>query len=297
MGWLRRRNRRRQPLGERLGAAARATAGGVRGLLKLALVMGLLVGVPLGLYQGYMALMRSDYFVLSALHLEGHQRLSRDEVLLIAGLDGRRNIFTVDADRIAQRLRQNPWITEAEVELDLPRTARIRIVEREPAGWLFAGTLYRVDTDGFVIEPGTVAELQGPLITGLEPTTRAELGRDELANRRGFAGGRVRQALDLARSYEAALLPRVDALAEIHYDELMGFSLLTQDHGIEVRLGHDRFEERLERLRDVLLTLEGRELGGRYVLLDGDLSRVAVGPPRPGRGEGGPTAHDAPLVQ
>jgi len=66
---------------------------------------------------------------------------------------------------------------------------------------------------------------------------------------------------------------------------LLGVFLLTANHGMEVRLGHNRYAERLQRLQDVLITIDGENLRGRYILLDGegDLRRVAVGPVRPGR--------------
>jgi hypothetical protein len=92
--------------------------------------------------------------------------------------------------------------------------------------------------------------------------------------------------MGIAHFYGSQGLIRFDALSEIHFDELVGFSLLTRDLHLEVRLGHDRFLERLGRLRDVLRTLDGEDLTERYILLDaeGELTRVAVGPARPGRG-------------
>lgn len=260
----------------------RACLGAGWQLFRVALVVAVAAALPLGIYEGYHALLRSDYFVVSEIAVEGHQRLSRAEVLEIAGLDRPRNILDLDARRVAARLEASPWIQSAGVDKELPRSVAIRVVEREAAGWIYWDDLLRVDTDGQVICPGRPAEVDGPIITGIEPVSSRMDG--------GRSAERVLTALRLAWLYESMGLTDFDELAEIHYDELLGFALLTRHHGMEIRLGSDRFEERLLRLGDVLTTISSEELGGRYVLLDGEgaLTRVAVGPSRPGRGGDGP---------
>jgi cell division septal protein FtsQ len=263
----------------------------------VALVLALTAALPVGLYQGYQALMRSAYFVVTAIHIDGNERLSRDDILELAGLSGQRNIFALDTDVMRRRLMADAWIIEAHVDLELPRTVSIEVTERESAGWLYSGRLFQVDTDGLIIQEGQASEIDGPLITGIEPVWPGDLATAAGDESRTVQLDRVRTALDIAHWYRSQGLPRFDDLTEIHFDELVGFSLLTAEHGMEVRLGHDRFLERLERLRDVLRTLENRELGGRYVLLDaeGSLTRIAVGPGRPGRGGTGSAGGRSPV--
>ena len=282
MPLLRRKNRKKRPLGKRLSEIGSRTVSHLRSLLRLVVAIVIIAALPLGIYHGYHALMRSDYFRVSAIRLDGNHRVSRAEVLQIAGLDQPTIIFSVDTERIRSSLLENPWIVDAEVFRDLPRTVRINVLEREPAGWLYWDDLYRVDAEGLVIEPGPADEVNGAVITGIEP-------RDPEADT-GESAARVREALTVANFYHTHGLNRFDELEQIHLDDLIGISLLTKRHGIEVRLGHDRYAERLLRLRDVLQTLEGEDLRGRYILLDGEgnLTRVAVGPARPGRGESGP---------
>jgi len=281
MRLTRRKNRRRRPLGKRLVGAVVVVAREVPKLLKIALVIAMAAALPVGIYHGYHALMRSEYFVVTAIDISGNERVPRREVLELAGLDSRVSIFQVDTDRIADRLLSNPWVVATEVSRELPRTIRIVVDEREPAGWLYWDGLYRVDAEGDLIEAGSPAQLDGPVISGLEPTDAEEEGGERAA--------RIRTALSIVRHYASQGLERYDRVGQIHYDELLGFSLLTADDQIEIRLGHDRFFERLQRLRDVMATLEGEAMAGRYILLDGegDLTRVAVGPVRPGRDANG----------
>jgi len=271
------RNRRRKPLGKRLANAFMVALSHVRQLTRLALAMVLIVCLPLGIYQGYHALMRSEYFKVSAIRLDGNERVTRSEVLEFTGLNEPTSIFSIDTEMIRQMLIDTPWIIDAEVIRDLPRTVRITVVARQPPGWVFWNEPLRVDHDGVVIEAGTPHEVDGPLITGIEPFPADQDG--------GASAGRIREALTVINHYQALGLNRFDQLAQIHVDDLLGVFLLTANHGMEVRLGHNRYAERLQRLQDVLITIDGENLRGRYILLDGegDLRRVAVGPVRPGR--------------
>ena len=282
MRLLRRKNRKKRPAGKRIAELLSNTASHVRSLLRLVTAVVIIAALPLGIYHGYYALMRSDYFRVAAIRLDGNHRVSRADILEIAGLDQPKVIFSVDSERIRSRLLDNPWIIDAEVIRDLPRTVRINVLEREPAGWLYWDDLYRVDAEGRLIEAGPASAVQSAVITGIVPA--------DPESDRGASAARVREALTVANFYQTHGLNRIDELQQIHVDDLIGISLLTKRYGMEVRLGHDRYAERLLRLRDVLETLEGEDLRGRYILLDGEgnLTRVAVGPARPGRGESGP---------
>ena len=287
MALLRRKNRKKRPLGKRLSELASSTVSHLRSLLRLVVAVVIIAALPIGIYHGYHALMRSDYFRVSAIRLDGNHRVTRAEVLEIAGLDQPTVIFSVDTEQIRTRLLENPWIVDAEVFRDLPRTVRINVLEREPAGWLYWDELYRVDAEGLIIEPGAPGDVNGAVITGIAPLD-PEFDTGESA-------ARIREALTVANFYHTHGLNRFDELDQIHVDDLVGISLLTKQHGMEVRLGHDRYAERLLKLRDVLETLGREDLRGRYVLLDGEgnLTRVAVGPAQPGRGESGPFGRNA----
>src|SRR5690606_8770356 len=97
------------------------------------------------------------------------------------------------------------------------------------------------------------------------------------------------RAVEVARMYESMGLGRLQRLSQIHVDEVMGISLVTEETGTEIRLGRGRYEERLRRLEVVQSTLIERGMDADYVLVDqeGDLNRVAVGRRQePGMAEG-----------
>jgi cell division protein FtsQ len=273
-----RRNRRRRPIGRRVLRLVLTALAGIRGVVRLGVVAAIVAAVPVGIYYGYHALIRSDYFAVTAIRIDGAVRLDRDEILEIIGLNEPRNIFTLNTDRMTEQLLANPWVVEAAIERELPRSVGVRIVERRSAGWLYWDELLRVDADGRVIVPDRPALVDSPVITGIDPGSGEGEG--------DFGAERIRTALGIMHLFETRGLSRIDVLSEIHFDELTGFTLLTGDRMIEIRLGYDRFSERLDRLTATLDALAVDELRGRYILLDGenDLTRVAVGPARPGRG-------------
>ncbi|MBN1947590.1 MAG: FtsQ-type POTRA domain-containing protein [Bradymonadales bacterium] len=282
MGWLRRKNRRKRTLGQRATAFGRMLWTTLMLTTRLLITVALIASLPVGIYYAYHALMVSPYFLITSIQLTGNEMVDREEILTLAGLDQPRNLLTVDGERVEHLLLANPWIVSASVERELPRTLHVDVTERQPAGWLFYGELFRIDGEGVVIEAGRAAEVDGPLITGIEPVLRGDQGQ--------INATRVQTALRLAERYRELELDRFDELVEVHFDELLGFSLLTRNNAMEIRIGEDRFEQRLNRLADVFVTMDGEPLIGRYVLLDGEYAtrRVAVGPVRPGRGGHGP---------
>ncbi|MCA9563939.1 MAG: FtsQ-type POTRA domain-containing protein [Myxococcales bacterium] len=274
----RKRNRRKVPLLKRLAHGGKKVAIAINSVLRVTLVIALAIALPVGIYQGYHAVIRSTYFEVTAVRIDGLDRLSRQEVLELVHLDGRASIFGLDEEWAENQLLENPWVLSANVTRELPRTVRIEIEEREAVGWLYWDGLWQVDAEGAAIVEGSPTQVDGPVITGIEPVPAAQDS--------GASANRILTALSLVRAYNASSYAEADPISEVHFDELVGYSLLTATNELEIRLGQDRFDERMARLEDVLHAMAGQSMAERYILLDGDgeLTRVAVGPARPGRG-------------
>ena len=281
MSLMRRKNRKRTPLKQRVSRGVNRTAVFLKYSLHLVITVLFVASIPTLIYFSYHRLMRSEYFMIDTILLEGNERVEREHVLHLLNLEQRRTIFSVNEARMADTLMQNPWIASCEVLKELPRSIEISIQEREAVGSVYLDRLYLVDGSGDLIEAVRSEEIIGPIITGVQ------YGTGQM--REGLANTEIQTALELAAGYAESGLTEYDDLVEIHFDELMGFSLLTAEYGLEIRLGHDRYTDRLARLVDVFNALEGEPLHGRYILLDGndDLVRVAVGPILPGRVESG----------
>src|SRR3984885_29636 len=126
------------------------------------------------------ALANSAGFCITTVGINGRKQLSQDEVLAIGGVNGRSSLLFLDADAVRDKLKANPWISDATVLKFYPGQLRIDIVERSAfALWQQDGRLSVIAEDGAVLEPYVSRRfLTLPLVVGKGAETRA---RDFLA--------------------------------------------------------------------------------------------------------------------
>jgi cell division protein FtsQ len=126
------------------------------------------------------ALANSAGFRITSVVINGRRQLSQDEVLAIGGVNGRSSLLFLDAASVRERLKANPWISEATVLKLYPGELRIELVERKAfALWQQGGRLSVISDDGAVLEPYVSASfLALPLVVGKGAETHA---RDFLA--------------------------------------------------------------------------------------------------------------------
>ena len=159
---------RRKPEG-----AARRTAPKAAPSLVLPRFLGSLLLVALFLGVGVFGAMRGgefDAFVaqqvpikdvvarafglgITTVEVSGLQRLSKEEVVAAAGIDGRGSLLFADVEALRQELKQNPMIAEASVRKLYPHAVAIAVTERQPfALWQKDGEVSLVAADGTPID-------------------------------------------------------------------------------------------------------------------------------------------------
>jgi POTRA domain, FtsQ-type len=85
------------------------------------------------------------------LELSGARFTSRTEVEALIGLEGSPNLFRFAADRLADKLVRLPAVETANVDIRLPSTIAVSIVEREPrVVWVIGSHRYVADQDGLL---------------------------------------------------------------------------------------------------------------------------------------------------
>jgi cell division protein FtsQ len=126
------------------------------------------------------ALANSAGFRIASVTINGRKQLSQDEVLATGGVTGRSSLLFLDASAVRERLKDNPWISDATVLKLYPGALQINIVERTPfALWQENGRVSVIAEDGAVLEPYVTRRfLSLPLVVGKGAETRA---RDFLA--------------------------------------------------------------------------------------------------------------------
>ena len=70
--------------------------------------------------------------------------------------------------------------------------------------------------------------------------------------------------------------PGIRSIAEIHVDEVLGFSIFT-DNNLCLRLGYDNYESKIKRLIPVMADLEKRNIPLKYLLIDlADPTKITI---------------------
>jgi cell division protein FtsQ len=115
-------------------------------------------------------------FRVVSVALVGNHHVSREEVLATAGITGTTSLLFLDVDQIRQRLKSNPWITDATVLKLYPGELQIGVKEREAfALWQKDGRLSVIADDGTVLEPYVAPGLiRLPLVVGRGAQVRAK---------------------------------------------------------------------------------------------------------------------------
>jgi cell division protein FtsQ len=122
-------------------------------------------------------------FAAKDIELRGSHRIPRPEVLSLARVNDRSNVFHLDAGAVERRLERDPRILEAHVTTSLPDRLMIEIVPRMPVA--VVGTPEAlVGADGVVIGPASdtvdlpalISPDGGPIAAGALATAAATAG-------------------------------------------------------------------------------------------------------------------------
>jgi len=244
------------------GRTARATA-----VLALVLV---------GAYRASRLVLSAPALTITRFDVRGNVRISTGEVIaVLEGLRGS-NMATVDLELWRRRLLSSPWVAEAVMRRVLPGTVAVVISERRPIGIARIGDdLSLVDDRGEIIDEfgPNYAELDLPIISGLaaaSPDADARIDREK-------AILAVHVLADLQPHPSLATL-----LSELDVTDARDAVLLLKGDTALLRLGDERFAERLQSYLDIAPALRERVASIDYVDLRFD-ERVYVRPQGVGR--------------
>jgi cell division protein FtsQ len=122
------------------------------------------------------AIANSAGFRITTVAIHGRKQLTQDEVLAIGGVNGRSSLLFLDAAGVRDKLKANPWISDATVLKFYPGQLQIDIVERSAfALWQQDGRLSVIADDGAVLEPYLSSRfISLPLVVGKGAETHAK---------------------------------------------------------------------------------------------------------------------------
>lgn len=142
----------RRPTGgvaSRAGRRDRAASGSRRGIRRTLLVLLNLAGLVL---VGVLVF-RSPWFAVETVTVSGLDRLPPEEVARLGGLTGV-NLFLLDPNRAADRIRAGTMARRVEVSRLLPNQVAVTVEERTAwAVWRTRTANYLIDEEGVVLGP------------------------------------------------------------------------------------------------------------------------------------------------
>jgi cell division protein FtsQ len=224
--------------------------------------VALLTAGMIGIFHG---VVRAPYFGLRETVVRGCKEITEQEVLAMAALQPSVSILAVNREKLARRVKENPWVREVSVGLELPDRIIIQVHERAVRAIVQRKDgLHLMDPAGNLFKPVAGGDdVDFPVITGYDnPAARDALFPKALA----FLG----------KLSEAKTHPTLKEVAGLHLDPVAGLSVVTTT-GLCLKLGFDQYDEKLARLATVMADLERRTGRPRYAGVDlNDPAKVTV---------------------
>lgn len=247
----RKKNRKTGQLKLKMHTIGRATWFGIRRVWFLVLVIVLVLGTRYWLFS-------TPRFALKNLLVNECERVDTNKLLSFIDARVGTNLLAIDLKAMQQRIQSHHWIKNVCVSRKLPDTLMITISEYEPYALINLGKLYYVNEEGFLFKKLSKNDsLDYPVLSGF---TTADFHEAKDSSIESVT--RLRTAVRLIQiAGRTGSIPR-NKISEIRFDPLIGYSLVLEPKGTEIRLGKDAFEKKLSRYN-----LIQRQLGDRAAQL------------------------------
>lgn len=220
-----------------------------------AVLVFLLLGA--GGAAAYSWLGRSAIFSVRVVDMNPCAHVKGDEVSAILKGVARGNIWSLSKEEIGRRILSHPFVREVVVRKAFPDKLVVSIEEREPVAMVNLDALYYVDERGNIFKRLTAYDAKNfPILTGFS--------RDDLASRDPVTIRNLKKTIDLLRHAEAGTLNR--NISEVHFDAQDGFTLVTRDFGLQLKIGTMDFGEAMRRVEEAIPKLAS--LGGEKKVVD-----------------------------
>jgi cell division protein FtsQ len=202
----------------------------------------------------YSWLGRSAIFSVRVVDMNPCEHVSGDEISgILKGVAGG-NIWALSKEEIGRRLRSHPYVREVVVRKSFPDKLVLIIEEREPVAMINLDALYYVDDQGNIFKRLTAYDAKDkPILTGFS--------RDDLAAKDPVTIRNLKKTIDLLRHAESSSLSR--NISEVHFDAQDGYTLVTRDFGLQLKIGLMDFDEAMRRVEEAMPKLAslGKEKG------------------------------------
>lgn len=222
------------------------------------------------LYGVYQMMFLGPTFSIRKIEVAGElKNISPDELIGLSGIKEGDNLFWVNVSGVHRQIIGNPWVKSVVVRRVLPSTLWIYVKEKEPLALILIGSdLYFVDEDGDPFKRAEYFEDKNlPVFTGLESMDNTPVGKDE---------SQIKIMLSIANLFSKSEFGGSRDLAEIHFDVVKGYSIMTRKEPVTILLGHAAFEDAIARVEEMFTAISGRPGRIQYMLVS-EPNKVVVG--------------------
>jgi len=194
-----------------------------------------------------------DFFRIQDITLIGNERVSRDGVLLYAGIREGMNLADLNLTVARRRLLTNSWVAQARFEMVFPRGIRIEIEEHQPLAVFDMGRRFVINQKGNIFSELKPDEnLHFPTVRGLKFTDITDPDAGE-------AFKAVMDVLQYSQQRESILPNRV--IREIRAERETGLTILLSDNFApvpvkEIRMGFRDYPLKYGQLRKLFAYLK-----------------------------------------
>lgn len=223
--------------------------GGIGSIFLCTLIGGaILIGLAVGMLHVYRAITTSHFFDTKYVDVVGNVRLTREELLHMAGVEVGKNSLALSIAKVERQLLGSPWVEEVSVKRLLPDRFIIKVKERVPSFWVRKdGVLNYANTEGTIIAPVETANFLSL------PTLEVEGGTEDV----------LPHLTEYVKDLQMGRLPvEFGAVSAINITAGQGIELFLEDRNMRLSLATDDWKGNLERLGVTLSDLARRnELG------------------------------------
>ena len=266
---------KKKPVKQSLGQPSKSSA--VSELRNKLIILGVgfcvvLAALAAGSFLMLKALERSEFFQVTNIRIQGSQRVTKNQILELTGVDIHTNLLALDLDEVKERVEGHEWIEAAEVDRNWPNRLQITIRERVPVALVrLKEGLYYLDRHGVAFAKVLPPEdLDYPVITGIS--------REQWPA--AVSGSPLGEALQFIRlaGRGSTVLPG-QSISEIHLEPAGSLVLFLVDRPFPIFLGRGEVATKYHRLARVLNRLyKGNEFAATtYIRMDYLPDKVLVG--------------------
>jgi cell division protein FtsQ len=179
-----------------------------------------LAGGGTGVMFGWRALCESERLQIRAVDVKGNHRVRSAEIHAYTNIGVGDSILRADLDGAALSLRRHPWIATARVQRQLPDRIMIAIEEHEATLVVALGELYLANASGELFKKLSADDgVVLPVLTGI--------ARERVMQDPAEVAISIGDAIALHNSLLASGRA-LGALQELHWDDDLGWSVVTQ---------------------------------------------------------------------